>query len=320
MLVESIDEFFARSCRVPLQRVATPILNNAGVELWVRRDDLLDPEISGNKFYKLFFNLRAANEQGCSRLLSFGGAYSNHLHALAAAGNRYGFATMGVIRGERPAQLSPTLQDAEAWGMKLIFLSREDYRDKNTQELVASLRHRYGEFYLIPEGGANLAGAQGVQLLGQALEQQLKGDYTQVCIACGTGTSLAGLASGIKSSKQAVGFSVLKGEGSLGADVAAMHLQLIAEQPARKKAKVAANWHLLSGYHAGGYAKKHPEYLSRFWQVFEQTSELLLDPVYTLKLLWGIHCLAQQQYWPRGSKLVAIHTGGLQGRRGFNCP
>lgn len=317
-MTESVDKFLSvnlldLASKVPLQQVETKIFTDAGIELLVRRDDLIDPTLSGNKFYKLFFNLRDAHAQGLTRLLSFGGAYSNHLHALAAAGKRYGFSTLGVVRGERPAQLSPTLLDAEAWGMKLIFIGRTEYRDKNEPELIAALKARYGEFYLIPEGGANLAGAQGMQQLGQSLERQLKGDYTAVCIACGTGTSLAGLAAGVDASKPALGFSVLKGEGGLAGDVAALYNQLC---PAR----VAANWRLISGFHAGGYGKKHPEYLMQYWQDFERESDIPLDPVYTVKMFWGIHALVRQGYWPRGSRIVAIHSGGLQGRRGFACP
>ena len=318
MLIESVDKFLSLNLldlasKVPLQQVETKTFTDAGIELLVRRDDLIDPTLSGNKFYKLFFNLWDAHAQGLNRLLSFGGAYSNHLHALAAAGNRYGFSTLGVVRGERPAQLSPTLLDAEAWGMKLIFIGRTEYRDKSEPELIAALKARYREFYLIPEGGANLAGAQGMQQLGQSLERQLKGDYTAVCIACGTGTSLAGLAAGVDASKPALGFSVLKGGGSLGGDVAALYNQLCP-------ALVAANWRLISGFHAGGYGKKHPEYLMRFWQDFERESGIPLDPVYTVKMFWGIHVLVRQGYWPRGSRIVAIHSGGLQGRRGFACP
>ncbi|WP_238582532.1 1-aminocyclopropane-1-carboxylate deaminase/D-cysteine desulfhydrase [Cellvibrio sp. OA-2007] len=319
MLIEPVevllDVDFARAnlldiaVKVPLQRVETKALTAAGIELLVRRDDLIDPVLSGNKFYKLFFNLQAAQVQGFTRVLSFGGAYSNHLHALAAAGKRYGFSTLGVVRGERPAHLSPTLSDAEAWGMTLIFIGRTEYRNKTEQALIADLKTRYGEFYLIPEGGANLAGAHGVLLLGQALEQQLKGDYTAVCIACGTGTSLAGLAAGIDAGKPALGFSVLKGEGGLGRDVNAIYNLLCTEQ--------APNWRLISGFHCGGYGKKHPDYLAQFWRDFERESCIPLDPVYTVKMFFGLNALVRQGYWPRGSRIVAIHSGGLQGRRGF---
>lgn len=314
MLIESYENFFAKACEVPLQDSTTKALAACGIELLVRRDDLLDPQLSGNKFYKLFFNLHEAKKQGQTSLLSFGGAYSNHLHALAAAGQRYGFKTLGVIRGERPAQLSPTLVDAQNWGMQLVFISRREYGDKHESQILDMLHHQLGDFYWIPEGGANLAGARGMRLLGAALEQQLNADYTAVCLPCGTGTSLAGLAAGIANKKPALGFSVLKGDGSLGRDIARSYQQLVGDKAD------AGNWRLISGFHAGGYAKKHPGYLSRFWQLFEQEAGIPLDPVYTLKMIWGIQCLAQQGYWPRGSRLIAVHTGGLQGRRGFLCP
>ena len=313
MLIDSADDLCDIARKVPLQQLEHKILTDAGIELLVRRDDLVDAELSGNKFYKLFFNLRAAREQGFNTLLSFGGAYSNHLHALAAAGNRYGFNTLGVVRGERPSHLSPTLRDAVAWGMQLVFVSRKDYQRKSEPELIAELQSRYGDFYLIPEGGANVTGARGMQALGRILEHQLKGDYTAVCMASGTGTSLAGLAAGIDREKPAIGFSVLKGEGGLGDSISRTYRQLCDSHG-------ADNWRLMSGFHAGGYGKKHPEYLSQFWQEFERTSGIPLDPIYTLKLFWGIYSLAQQGYWPRGSRIVALHSGGLQGRRGFVCP
>lgn len=312
MLIDSVDALLDIAVRVPIQSVELDVLADAGIELLVRRDDLIDSQLSGNKFYKLFFNLQAAREQGFNRLLSFGGAYSNHLHALAAAGNRYGFQTLGVVRGERPTQLSPTLSDAEAWGMRLVFLSRDGYRNK-ADEWIDTVREQYGDFYLIPEGGANLAGARGMRLAGRALEQQLKGDYTAVCIACGTGTSLAGLAAGIDIAKPAIGFSVLKGAGDLGEVIASTYRDLGTSDK-------AANWRLISGFHAGGYGKKHPEYLSQFWQDFERQSGIALDPIYTVKMFWGIVSLARQGYWSRGSRIVAIHSGGLQGRRGFGSP
>lgn len=318
MLIDSREDFFAKACEVPLQNSTTNVLAAYGIELLVRRDDLLDSQLSGNKFYKLFFNLHEAKKHGQSRLLSFGGAYSNHLHALAAAGQRYGFKTIGVVRGERPAQLSPTLTDAQNWGMQLVFISRREYGDKHETQILEILRNQLGDFYWIPEGGANLAGARGMQLLGASLEQQLNADYTAVCLPCGTGTSLAGLAAGIANKKPALGFSVLKGEGGLGRDIARSYQQLADNLVDNKTS--AGNWRLISGFHARGYAKKHPDYLFRFWQSFEQETGVPLDPVYTLKMIWGIHCLAQQRYWSPGSRVIAIHTGGLQGRRGFACP
>lgn len=306
-------DLLALAGRVPLQRAEFKPFTEAGIEVLIRRDDMVDADLSGNKFYKLFFNLRVAHEQGFTRLVSFGGAYSNHLHALAAAGSRYGFNTLGVVRGERPAQLSPTLRDAEAWGMQLVFISRAQYQHKDEPDLLAAIKSRYGNCYFIPEGGGNLTGARGMQVLGHAIEHQLQGDYTAACVAVGTGTSLAGLAAGIGQNKPAIGLSVLKGEGGLGESISTTYRQL-------KDSHSADNWRLISGFHAGGYGKKHPDYLTQFWQEFERACGIPLDPIYTVKLFWGISLLAQQGYWPRGSRIVALHSGGLQGRRGFVCP
>lgn len=326
MVIDSAQQLLNAALAVPLQRATTALLARQGIELWVRRDDLLDAQLSGNKFYKLFFNLQAARAQGFQQLISFGGAYSNHLHALAAAAHRYGMHAIGVIRGERPVHLSPTLQDAQAWGMRLVFISRADYDRKMAADWLADLQARYGASYLIPEGGANLLGARGMQLLGTALEQQTGGDYSAVCLPVGTGTSLAGLAAGVDRRKPVVGFSVLKGAGDLGGNVAAFYDALWRDwhegsfsSPASASA-LAENWRLISGFHGGGYAKKMSAMMFAFWQGFECETGIPLDPVYTIKMIWGISSLAQQGYWPRGSRLVAIHTGGLQGRRGFNCP
>lgn len=320
MLIDSAQQLLAAALQVPLQNATTKLLANAGIELWVRRDDQLHELLSGNKFYKLFFNLQAARVQGCKRLISFGGAYSNHLHALAAAAKGYGFEAIGVVRGERPAKLSPTLVDAEAWGMKLVFISRAEYDAKTSVQWLAELQRRYGASYLIPEGGANMAGAQGMQILGRALQQQCNDDYTAACIAVGTGTSLAGLAAGLDPLKPALGFSVLKGAGNLGCDVKQKYRELICAEAQSAPVSDSENWRLISGFHGGGYAKKPAPALFEFWRGFEQETGIPLDPVYTIKMFWGISCLAQQGYWPRGSRLVAIHSGGLQGRRGFSCP
>ncbi len=325
MVIDSQSDFFKLACDVPLHNATTPTLALAGIELLVRRDDLIDRELSGNKAYKLFCNLQVARDAGYQQLLSFGGAYSNHLHALAFAGRKFGFKTLGVIRGERPRTLSPTLRDVQDAGMELIFISRTDYQSLNISSLLDNWRSRFGDFYLIPEGGAGVLGASGMSLSGQALESQLKGDYTGVCIASGTGASLAGLAAGLtmagRADKPVLGFSVLKGDGKLGTSIANAYRQLLALKGIEMDKNLpAANWRLITGFHAGGYGKRLPIYLFEFWRYFERETGIPLDPVYTLKMMWGIHCLAQQGYWRPGAKIIAVHTGGLQGRRGFTCP
>jgi 1-aminocyclopropane-1-carboxylate deaminase len=310
----SEDEFLSKAQRIPLQHLQWNLAKQKGIEVLVRRDDLIDANLSGNKFYKLFYNLRAAKASGYSQLLSFGGAYSNHIYALAAAAKTYGFKSIGVIRGERPKQLSATLVDAEAWGMQLHFVSRMDYRNKCSDELMAELKALYGDFFEIPEGGANAYGVMGTKALGAAIYQQVKSDYTAICVAAGTANTLAGLAAGLvqgggsQVAGSVLGFSVLKGEGGLGADLIS-HQKSIAFE--------TSNWRLISGYHGGGYAKKLPVDLRQFMFEFECETKLMLDPVYTLKMCWGVAHLLAQNYWPRGSRLILVHTGGLQGRRGF---
>lgn len=312
----SEDEFLNKAQQIPLQKLQWSLAKQKGIDVLVRRDDLIDTYLSGNKFYKLFYNLHAAHKLGHTQLLSFGGAYSNHLYALAASAKLYGFKAIGVIRGERPRQLSSTLLDAEAWGMRLHFVSRADYREKNSQELHEVLKIHHGDFFEIPEGGANSHGIMGSKVLGAAIYQQVKSDYTAVCVACGTANTLAGVAAGLAQGGNSqnltgsvLGFSVLKGEGDLGAQVINHQKAINCE---------TSNWRLMSGFHGGGYAKKLPDYLCQFMFEFESETKLKLDPVYTLKMCWGVAQLLAQNYWPRGSRLILVHTGGLQGRRGFN--
>lgn len=330
----SEDEFLQRAVNVPMQILQWDLAKRKGVEVIVRRDDLVDSSLSGNKFYKLFYNLQQAKKAGHKKILSFGGAYSNHLYALAAAGRNFDFKTIGVIRGERPKHLSPMLQDVEKWGMQLHFVSRTDYRQLTQRAVTGIQGHEnsgfqnpeykelveiHGDFYSISEGGANSDGLRGAKVIGWAIEQQRKADYTAICVACGTGNTIAGVAAGIAraeindekiiESGKVIGFSVLKGDGDLGQ-------QIIKQQEI--VASKSSNWRLISGYHAGGYAKKLPSTVQEFQHRFERETKLLLDPVYTLKMCWGVSQLLALNYWPRGSRLILIHTGGLQGRRGFN--
>lgn len=317
------DSLHQRALQIPIQETPWSCLNQYGITLLVRRDDCIDKHQSGNKLYKLFYNLEAAKKLGLKTVLSFGGAYSNHLYALAAGGYDCGIQTLGVVRGQRPIQLSPTLQDAEAWGMKLHFVSRDAYRAKLTTAFLADLRERYGDFYLLPEGGANDEGARGAKVIGWAIEQQLRGDYACVCVPCGTGNTLAGIAAGLPPQKTALGFSVLKGAGDLGINISASYRGCFGRQAGSgcetgvPSESEAGGWRLISGYHLGGYAKKLPERVRYFWHSLEAETGLLIDPVYGLKMFWGIAQLASQGYWAQGARIVAVHTGGLQGRRGF---
>lgn len=304
----TVEALRRRALTVPHEPVHWPALSRLGLEVSVRRDDLVHDALPGNKFYKLHHNLLQAQQEGYTQVVSFGGAHSNHLHALAAAGRLYGFVTHGVVRGERPSQLSPTLLDLEGLGMALHFVPRSLYRD-SAEATLRQLRKHYGAMYAVPEGGANALGCFGAQEIARAIEHKMQGAYDAVCVACGTGSTLAGIASALPAGKIALGFSVLKGEGNLGAWVA--HHSKASNWPK------ASNWRLISGFHGGGYGRRLKPNLHQFWHRFERDSGLMLDPVYTLKMFWGVEQLALRGYWPRGSRLVAIHTGGLQGRRGF---
>lgn len=195
---------------------------------------------------------------------------------------------------------------------------------------MATLRELYGDIHVIPEGGGGDEGTEGLALCLQAIDSRVDNAPASICMASGTGTTLAGLArhaSGAKFRKTVfMGFSVLKGDGKLGANIRKLtvlsHDSCDMIQPClpMQTSKPEAQWRLVHGFHGGGYAKPPKGALLAFWKDFEQTTGIPLDPVYTLKLFWGMSRLAHQGYWPQGATVVAIHSGGLQGRRGFTCP
>lgn len=311
MVFESI-ELLAKP--VPVQSVNTGWLYDMGVSLDVLRLDQLDPVISGNKWYKLKHNLIAAQQGGKSTILSFGGAWSNHIHALAAAGHRFGMPTIGVIRGEPGESLSATLTDAVNWGMQLHYLSRSDYRRKNEAGFVNHLFHQFGlsaqDVHVVPEGGSNLSGVQGCREI-LAAGGISSGSYDEIWLACGTGATLSGVALAAAKEMpqtQVTGVAVLKGGDFLRGDIHYYTRQALA------------NWTLLTDYHHGGYARTTRALLS-FIKSFEQETAIPLDPVYTGKVMFALwHSLTEnlKQGLPcRGRRLLMVHTGGLQGRRGI---
>jgi 1-aminocyclopropane-1-carboxylate deaminase len=284
----------------PVQEIHDPALERAGVRLLVKRLDLTHPDISGNKWYKLKYNLRAAREQGHDTLLSFGGPWSNHIHALAAAGHEHGFRTIGVIRGDEPRALTPTLQFARDNGMMLRYLNRSDYRRKRSPEIVERLQDELGAFYLIPEGGSNASAVQGCAEIVSQIDQP----FDVLACACGTGGTLAGLVTGLNGSRRALGVAVLKGAGFLYDDIQAL---LSADYD---------NWCINLDYHFGGYAKTTPE-LIEFMHCFEQRHAIPLEQVYTAKLFHALLDLAAKGEFARGTTVMALHSGGLQGRVGL---
>lgn len=288
----------------PLQLLSDPLLRAKGITLYLKREDLLHPGIPGNKWRKLYYNLQEARRQGKTMLLTFGGAYSNHIAAVAAAGREFGFPTLGLIRGEEHLPLNPTLASAAAAGMELRYLDRESYRRKSDPEFLQALQGQYPQAWLLPEGGTNLLALQGCA----DIVADIGLPYDVLCCPAGTGGTLAGLVAGLAGQKQVIGFPALKGGEGLVADIRAL-LQAYAGRD-------YPNWRLETAYHFGGYAKMKPELLN-FVRSFQQQHQVLLDPVYTAKMMYGLYDLVGQGHFAPGTTLVALHTGGVQGWAGF---
>ena len=288
----------------PLQALHSALFEHADIELLVKREDLIDSELGGNKWHKLKHNLQTARQQSHHTLLTFGGAYSNHIYATAAAGKRFGFNTIGVIRGEAQDTLNPTLSFARDCGMHLHYLDRASYRDKNSPAVLQQLKDRFGDFYLIPEGGSNALAVQGCREMVQAIDQPF--DY--ICCACGTGATLAGISLGLTAQQYAIGFAALKGGDFLQNDISHMRAQFTDRS--------CDQWHIETGYHFGGYAKTNAE-LFAFMQSFRKEFDIELDAVYTAKMFYGLFDLIKRGYFRPGSRIIALHSGGLQGNAGF---
>ncbi|MDC8005717.1 pyridoxal-phosphate dependent enzyme [Aureisphaera galaxeae] len=264
------------------------------------REDTIDTFVSGNKFRKLTYNLQKAKATGHTSLLTFGGAFSNHIAAVAAAGNRLRLNTIGVIRGEELAELqrNPTLKYAEEHGMQLHFVSREAYKQKEAPEFISRLKDTFGDFYLLPEGGTNDLAVKGCEeILGERTHE-----YDYICTSAGTGGTMAGLVRASERHQQVIGFSALKG---------AFQVSEI------KKYTDKTNFTLLDTYCFGGYGKIDVG-LVRFINDFKKQTQIPLDPIYTGKMMYGICDLAQNGFFEADSKILAIHTGGLQGIKGMN--
>ena len=270
----------------------------------IKREDLVDYELGGNKWRKMKYNLEAAAQQNHHTLLTFGGAYSNHIYATAAAGKRLGFRSIGIIRGEAYEQLNPTLQFASDCGMQLEYVDRSTYRNKTSEEFIVSLNDKYGRFYLVPEGGSNVLALSGCAEIVEEINQE----FDFICSACGTGATLAGIIHGLKAEQKAIGFPVLK-----GGDFLTDEIQYFLKQA---NSASTAHWQLHTDYHFGGYAKTTPE-LWDFIEQFKKDFNVPLDGVYTGKMFYGLFDLIKKGFFPEGSRIIAVHTGGLQGNLGF---
>jgi 1-aminocyclopropane-1-carboxylate deaminase/D-cysteine desulfhydrase-like pyridoxal-dependent ACC family enzyme len=293
----------------PLQAVDCKFLRAAGVQLKVLRLDLVHPDLGGNKWFKLAPNIEAIIAAGKPRVVSFGGAWSNHLRALAAAGRYYGFPTLGLVRGELPCPLNPVLQFAADCGMELRSLSRSDYRRKQAPDFLAALARELDKPLILPEGGSNALAVQGCREIADAIEFGVARNRI-IALAAGTGATLAGLLQGAVFrglNARILGFSVLKAPGYMARQVRSLAGPLAARE--------AEHWQILEDYHFGGYARRKPE-LDHFISDFTRESGIGLEPVYTGKLFYGLWQEIRQGGIAPGSEVVAIHTGGCHADQG----
>jgi 1-aminocyclopropane-1-carboxylate deaminase/D-cysteine desulfhydrase-like pyridoxal-dependent ACC family enzyme len=289
----------------PIQLIDDPILKNSGVTLSIKREDLNDPFIQGNKWLKLKPNLQLAKQQGYKKLLTFGGCYSNHIYATAAAGQRFNFETIGIIRGPEPKTYSPTLQFAKQAGMQLHFIDRKTYRTIQDIQVQKELSKPFQPVYIIPEGGSNhLAVDSCTEYI-----QNIQTDYDILTCACGTGGTLAGLIKGLNGRKKIIGFPVLKGGDFLYADIQSF----LTDSSGPKHYD---NWALNTDYHFGGYGRS-TEQLNDFIVHFYQQHNILLEPVYTGKIIFAVYDLIKKGHFQKNTRILAIHTGGIQGLEGF---
>lgn len=281
------------------QKLAIQFPNS--ISLTIKREDLLHPVVSGNKFRKLKYNLLQAKAENKKTLLTFGGAFSNHIAAVAFAAQEQGFQSIGIIRGDELSdkiESNPTLQFAQECGMQLEFVSREAYRLKNEAAFLADLKSKFGKFFLIPEGGTNMLAIKGCQ---EILTQQ-DSEFDYVCCAVGTAGTISGIINSVLPHQKVLGFPALKG------DFLQDEIRIFVQNQ---------NWELITDYHFGGYGKVN-ENLIHFINRFYIENQIPLDPVYTGKMVFGVMDLIQKDYFPAHSNILLIHTGGLQGIYGMN--
>jgi 1-aminocyclopropane-1-carboxylate deaminase len=275
----------------PLEELADDRARRAGVRLLLKRDDLIHPDLPGNKWRKLKHNLATAAAGGFGTLLTFGGAFSQQILATAAAGHHFGFATVGVVRGEEHVPLNPILRRATDLGMTITYVDRAQYRNRTDPAFLRRLRREFGPHFVIPAGGANRDGVRGCA----ELPAEIGEPFDVICCASGTGTTLAGIAAGLPPGRTAIGFATLKGD-FLSGDVAALQ---------RAYGRTTQNWSVETEFHFGGFARR-PAGLDEFVADFEARHGIGLDPVYEAKMMAGVLTLLGRGRWPAGSTLVAV--------------
>ena len=283
---------FSQVVQQDIQEIHSAFLHSKKVRLLVQREDLNDPYCMGNKWWKLRYNLIEAIRKKHNKVLTFGGAFSNHIVATASACNRMGLKSIGIIRGDSTDKLNPSLIRAQNDGMELFFVDRQIYRNKSNIDWKSI----YGDHYLIPEGGTN-------ELAVSSCEEMISfKEFDMVCVPVGTGGTLSGIIRSLKPSQHAIGFSSLKGGGFLNDEV--------------KKYVDHSNWSIQFDYHFGGYAKINLELVS-FMNEFKRDFSIQLDPVYTAKMFYGIFDMIKNEQIRSNSTILAVHTGGTQGIEGM---
>lgn len=271
-------------------------LRQRNVRLLLKREDLIHPEPTGNKWRKLKYNPTRATEQDESTLLIFGGAYSNHIKATAAAGYHLGFKTIGIIRGEQHLPLNESLAHATARGTTLFYMDRSTYRRKMDPEVIAALHDRFGDFFLIPEGGSNAEALDGCAEIAREIDS----DFDLICCACGTGGTLAGVSAGLQDGQRTLGFSALKDGRFLGDEVARLQRQ--------RYGRAFENWSIECEFHFGGFARRNAEFTA-FIDSFERRQGLRLEWIYVAKMMHGLFTLIERGVVTDGTTVIALITG-----------
>lgn len=286
----------------PLTDLRHPLFDKAGVRVIVKREDSNHSHVSGNKWWKLKYNIQEARRRNCDTLVTFGGAYSNHIYATAAAANECGLKSVGIIRGDELNGDNPTLRFAKSVGMRLEFIDRSSYRQKTSAEAVRSCQEKYPNAFIIPEGGTNDLAIKGITEF--ATKHLAEIDYDYLILPVGTGGTMSGIINGTTSNKKILGISSLKGGSFLEAEIR----EFLTEESREK-----TNWKVLTDYHFGGYGKVTSDLLDMI-TVFERDYDLPLDPVYTGKAMAALIEEVKKENFARGSTILFLHTGGLQGR------
>ena len=274
--------------KITVDKIQSPSFSKKGIELEILRLDKIHPIISGNKWFKLKYHLENYHKGSYKGILTFGGNWSNHIVAAACACFQQKIPSIGIIRGEKPAKLSYSLQQAMNFNMKLEFISRELYKQKSKNEFIQKIKTEYPGFYIIPEGGAGVEGEKGAGEIMNLVNNQA---YTHIACAVGTATMFNGISKAISPNQQVMGIVILKGW----------------EELVHESSK-----NIFCDYHFGGYARYNP-LLIEFMNNFYRQTEIPTDFVYTGKMVFAIYDLLKKDYFPDGSKILMIHSGGLQG-------